>query len=212
MPAWKNPGRCSGNHSRRAKYSPSVRRTSLNCGQCHLSPLTHSPLCVRSFCSFWDALFTILNSRDRDWVSMLLNLLLTAVINYTVGSVMAVITFILSLPSFLYSYGAGFFSGTLFFVVASIAGLSLIASYLTLIYASGAAVVRQHLTRTASQHSIRYHQKHITPQYLTRFKTRFRNAGILCCHPDRLATATSDLRATAATPRPATASPLTKLV
>ena len=91
--------------------------------------------------TFWDALFTILNSRDRDWVSMLLNLLLTALVNYTVGSVMAVITFIFSLPSFLSSYGAGVFSGTLFFFVASICGLALIASYLSLIYASGAAVV-----------------------------------------------------------------------
>ena len=91
--------------------------------------------------TFWDAFFTILNSRDRDWVSMLLDLLFRALTNFTIGSVMAVITFIFSLPSFLSGYGAGIFSGTVFFVVASVAGLSLIASYLSLIYASGAAVV-----------------------------------------------------------------------
>ena len=91
--------------------------------------------------TFWDALFTIINSRDRDWISMLLNLLLTALVNYTVGSVMAVVSFMFSLPSFLWSYGAGVFSGTLFFVIASIGAISMIASYLSLIYASGAAVV-----------------------------------------------------------------------
>ena len=91
--------------------------------------------------TFWDSLFTILNSRDRDWISLLLNLLLTALVNYTVGSVMAVITFVFQLPSFLASYSPGIVSGTLFFFVASVAAVALIASYLSLIYASGAAVV-----------------------------------------------------------------------
>lgn len=91
--------------------------------------------------TFWDSLFTILGSRDRDWVSLLINLLITAIVNYTVGSIMAVITFIFSLPSFLATYSPSFLSGTLFFGVAAVAAMALIASYLTLIYASGAAVV-----------------------------------------------------------------------
>lgn len=91
--------------------------------------------------TFWDSLFTILGSRDRDWLSLLINLLITAIVNYTVGSIMAVITFVFSLPSFLATYSPSFISGTVFFAVAAIAAIALIASYLTLIYASGAAVV-----------------------------------------------------------------------
>jgi hypothetical protein len=91
--------------------------------------------------TFWDSLFTILGSRDRDWISLLFNLLITAIVNYTVGGVMAVVTFIFSLPTFLASYSPNIFSAALFFLVAAVAAIALIASYLSLIYASGAAVV-----------------------------------------------------------------------
>ncbi|KAI8108977.1 hypothetical protein M9435_005394 [Picochlorum sp. BPE23] len=91
--------------------------------------------------TFWDSLFTILRARDRDWVSLLVNLLLTALVNYTVGGIMAVVTFIFSLPSFISSYATSFPSGLLFFAVASVAAASLIAAYLALLYFSGAAVI-----------------------------------------------------------------------
>ena len=74
-------------------------------------------------------------------MSLLFNLLITAIVNYTVGSIIVVLTFIFSLPSFLATYSPSFLSGTLFFGVAAIAAMALIASYLALIYASGAAVI-----------------------------------------------------------------------
>ena len=90
--------------------------------------------------TFWDALFTILGSRERDWLVLLLQLLLTALVNYTIGAFMAIITFVFSLPSFLASYSPGLMSAILFFGVAVVAGFALLASYLALIYASGLAV------------------------------------------------------------------------
>eukprot|EP00889_Picochlorum_renovo_P008517 jgi/Picre1/35547/NNA_003008.t1 len=90
--------------------------------------------------TFWDSLFTILRARDRDWVSLLVNLLLTALVNYTVGGIMAVVTFIFSLPSsFRVMQQASRVASI--FCCSSVAAVSLIAAYLALLYFSGAAVI-----------------------------------------------------------------------
>lgn len=109
--------------------------------------------------TFWDSLFTILRARDRDWVSLLIHLLLTALVNYTVGGIMAVVTFVFSLPSFISSYATSFPSGLLFFAVASIAAVSLIAAYLSVLYFSGAAVIYTTASFVSMQRRLTYEQQ-----------------------------------------------------
>jgi len=118
--------------------------------------------------TFWDSLFTILGSRERDWVILLIQLLFTAMINYTVGAIMAGLSFILSLPSLLASFSPSWPSALLFFSVAVVAACSLITTWIALIFASGAAVAYtttsfvtfQRLSYERQQEQIRYRRNH----------------------------------------------------
>ena len=97
-----------------------------------------------------------MNSRDKDWVYLLLQLLLTALVNYTVGAVLSIFTFALSLPSLLWSFAPSWPSAIAFFAVAVVAAVSMVASYLALLYAAGTAVV----VTTASFASAQRHRLH----------------------------------------------------
>jgi hypothetical protein len=80
--------------------------------------------------SFWDALFTVLNSRDRDWLSMLIQLIVTTVVNFTTGLTVSVFVFLARLPSLLMSYQPSLWSALLFFAAAAVGAISVVASYL----------------------------------------------------------------------------------
>ena len=109
--------------------------------------------------TFWDSIFTLLNSRRDDWFVLLLQLLFTALINYTVGAFFSVFTFILSLPSFVSSFSPGFLSALAFIIIATVGAVSLIATYLGLIYASGAAVVYTTASFVSYQRRLAYQQQ-----------------------------------------------------
>jgi ABC-type phosphate/phosphonate transport system permease subunit len=91
--------------------------------------------------TFWDSLFNLMGSRDKDWLYLLLQLLSTALINYTIGTVMSVFAFALSLPTFLASFAPSWPSAIAFFALAVVASASVVASYLLLLYVAGGAVV-----------------------------------------------------------------------
>jgi len=74
-------------------------------------------------------------------VVLLIQTILTALINYTIGTLVSVFSFTLSLPSLLYSFAPSWPSAIAFFSVAVVASLSLVATYLALLYAAGGAVV-----------------------------------------------------------------------
>lgn len=61
--------------------------------------------------TFIDSIFTILDSRDRDWISMLLQLLFQTLINFFTGLCASVFIFLLQLPSLIWSYQASVVSG-----------------------------------------------------------------------------------------------------
>ena len=90
--------------------------------------------------TFWDSIFALFDSRDKDWFTLLVQLLFTAVINYTIGGVMAVITFVVSLPSFLSSFAPSWPSAIAFFMVAAVGATSLVATYIAALFAAGTAV------------------------------------------------------------------------
>lgn len=90
--------------------------------------------------TFWDSIFAVFDSRDKDWFTLLIQLLFTAVINYTIGGVMSVITFIVTLPSFLASFAPTWPSAIAFFTVAALGAVSLVATYVAALFAAGTAV------------------------------------------------------------------------
>ena len=51
-----------------------------------------------------DAIFTALTARDRNVVAMLVELLCTAVVNFTFGMLVCIFAFVASLPRLLMSY------------------------------------------------------------------------------------------------------------
>ena len=91
--------------------------------------------------TFWDSIFTLFDSREKDWFVVLIQILFTALVNYTIGTVISIFTFIFSLPSLLSSFAPSWPSALAFFAVAVIAACSLVVTYLAMLYGAGAAVV-----------------------------------------------------------------------
>ena len=93
--------------------------------------------------TFWDAIFTLIQNRNKEefFLSSLLQIVATAVVNYSIGTALGIFSFILRLPSLVSSFAPSWPSAILFFVVASVAALSLLISYLTLLVTGGAAIV-----------------------------------------------------------------------
>jgi hypothetical protein len=91
--------------------------------------------------TFWDSIFTVLNSRDKDWLYLLLQLLFTAITNYTVGALVAVVVFAFSLPGLLASFAPSWPSALAFFAVSLVGAAAMVATYLAMLYAAGGAVV-----------------------------------------------------------------------
>ncbi|KAL4458505.1 hypothetical protein ABPG75_013370 [Micractinium tetrahymenae] len=100
--------------------------------------------------SFWDALFVILGSRERDWLAMLLNLLIRTLINFFTGMVVACFVFLIQLPSLIWSYQPALWSGVAFFAAAAVASISVIASYLGLLFGAGAGATYATLSMVAA--------------------------------------------------------------
>lgn len=100
--------------------------------------------------SFWDAFFVILGSRERDWLAMLLNLLIQTLINFFTGMVVACFVFLIQLPSLIWSYQPALWSGIAFFALAAVASISVIASYLGLLLGAGAGATYATLSMVAA--------------------------------------------------------------
>ncbi|PRW60003.1 hypothetical protein C2E21_1530 [Chlorella sorokiniana] len=89
--------------------------------------------------SFWDAFFIVMSRREGDWLGLLLRLLLQTLVNFFSGMVVAVFVFLFRLPSLIWSYSPTLWSGLAFFSLAAVAGISVVASYLGLLFGAGAA-------------------------------------------------------------------------
>lgn len=143
--------------------------------------------------SFFDAIFTILDRRERDWLGMLLQLLFQTVLNFVTGLSVSVFVFLAQLPSLIWSYqptlvsdgdtstfrcsavvsnalrayclhnmlstpcGLRFtlllvqWAGISFFVLAGLAAVSVVASFLGLLVGAGGALGYSLITLTLQQ-------------------------------------------------------------
>lgn len=91
--------------------------------------------------TFWDAIMIALSGQERNLAGTVIQLICSAVVNFTLGVVVSVFFFLFKLPSLLMSYQAGLFSGTAFFFVAAVGALSVIAGFVVLLWGAGAGAV-----------------------------------------------------------------------
>lgn len=100
----------------------------------------------------WDALFIGISamSRDENLVSYLLRVALSMLFNFTLGMFGAVVAFIFGLGYILQSFQAGYVTGTIFFLLASLAAISFAVSWLIGLYALTAGTAYVGLKLVAS--------------------------------------------------------------
>lgn len=95
--------------------------------------------------SMWDAMFmgvrTITRGRDESMVEYLLKVLIQILINFSIGLLMALITFVLGLWSIVKSYQPNPLTALIFFVGAACAAFAFVATYLFLICGAAAGTV-----------------------------------------------------------------------
>lgn len=91
--------------------------------------------------TFWDAMLALLSGQDRNLAGAVIQLICSAVINFTIGMFVSVFVFVFQLPSLLMSYQAGVFSALGFAVVALVGALSVIAGFVTLLWGAGAGAM-----------------------------------------------------------------------
>jgi len=82
--------------------------------------------------SYWDALWMSIGAmrRDESLLSVFLNWLLSAALNFTIGMISALISFMFHLGSLLFSYQASPLTAITFFGLAFAGAFAVIASYL----------------------------------------------------------------------------------
>jgi len=91
--------------------------------------------------TFWKGLWLVLESRDGSIAKFLLDWALALVSNFTIGLIGALISFLWQMPSLIYSFAPDVFSGTLFFMLAAVAAVSMVLTYLLGIYSATAGAV-----------------------------------------------------------------------
>lgn len=91
--------------------------------------------------TLWDAVFTLLNSRENDTISRIIELLIVAGINFTTGMASALLIFIFRLPALIASFKAGWISGFFFYCVGLVGGASVIATVLLIFYGGSLAFI-----------------------------------------------------------------------
>lgn len=89
--------------------------------------------------TLWDAIVTVIAGQERNAMSLLLKVVFSALVNFTVGMVSSIFVFIFKLPWILVDYKAGWISGLAFFMVAITGAISVVTGFLAALYGTSAA-------------------------------------------------------------------------
>ncbi|TDH68775.1 hypothetical protein CCR75_000486 [Bremia lactucae] len=111
--------------------------------------------------TFYHMLMRVLTAQDDDILSMVLNWVFVAVMNFTTGLLGALFFFFFSLVNMVFSYQPDPLSATAFVVLGFVGAASVVASYLFAIYgmvASGFYVVGKIVVRNALEQERRQQQ------------------------------------------------------
>jgi len=84
--------------------------------------------------TFWDMLFGVTMGRDENIGAFLFRLAINFALNVTIGLIGVIVSFLFYLWSMVTAYQASLLSGLAFFAVAMVAGLSVAALYIFVIY------------------------------------------------------------------------------
>lgn len=102
--------------------------------------------------TFYNVLFTV-GAREESLYIMIFRVIMQYVVNLTMGLIGAFGFFLYNMYCLIVSYGASFLSGLAFFLLAAVAGLSLLSTYLCSLYAvvaGGGAMLIQQAARHAA--------------------------------------------------------------
>ncbi|CAD7698789.1 unnamed protein product [Ostreobium quekettii] len=91
--------------------------------------------------SLWDAMYSMLLSREPDALGRILNLVAIVCVNFTTGMLMSLLFFVFALPGMIASFRPDILSAIVFFGLASIGALSVIVSFLGLLYGGSVTFV-----------------------------------------------------------------------
>lgn len=86
--------------------------------------------------TFWDMVMRAFSARDRNFVSLLIELIFTVAVNFTAGMFCSMFIFVFRLPWLLASYQPSWLSGLGYFVLAVIGALSTVGAFLVVLYGS----------------------------------------------------------------------------
>ncbi|CAE8742382.1 unnamed protein product [Polarella glacialis] len=86
-------------------------------------------------CTMYDAMFMVAGGREESLQAMILRLVIQYVANLTMGLIGAFFYFVYNVYCLILSYGSSFMSGLAFLLLAAVAGLSMVATYLGSMYA-----------------------------------------------------------------------------
>lgn len=88
--------------------------------------------------SLWDLVMLCLGSRERNALGLLLQGLITTLINFTIGMVTSVFVYALRMPSLIIEYQAGLLSGLGFFFLSLLGAVSAVLAFLAALYGTSA--------------------------------------------------------------------------
>ncbi|CAK4465597.1 unnamed protein product [Aphanomyces euteiches] len=91
--------------------------------------------------TFWQMVFSVLQAREENVVSLIFHWAFTAIINFTFGLIGSLFYFTFSLLSMVFTYNPDPFSAVAFIALALLGGVSVVASYLLAMYAMAASSV-----------------------------------------------------------------------
>ena len=100
--------------------------------------------------TFWQMIYTVMSSREDNLVSLVLEWLITSLMNFTLALLGSLFFYIFSLGAMVWSYKPDPVSAFSFFVLGFIGAASVVAGYLLALYgmaASGVYVVGKVLVR-----------------------------------------------------------------
>ena len=112
--------------------------------------------------TMWDVVFAVMTGRtgtEDSVLSFVLNWVGIALTNFTAGMLSAVLSFMFKLPGIIWSYGAGIFSGALFFFIASVAASSVVTAYLGALYGTAAIGTYYAVKASGAQPRLVYSQR-----------------------------------------------------
>ena len=116
--------------------------------------------------TFWDTVINLMSMRERNALTMALELLLTTLINFTVGLVVSVFVYMCRLPGMLLSYQPTFASASAFFLASALGAVSVVVGFLGLLYGTSATAVWTVASLVASNRRIQGGYGQYQPGYL----------------------------------------------